>query len=148
MARLSEISVGELDAALEDAGGPRAAKRLLAARIYKRGPSVPMIADWLGTREGTIYRWFDRLESEPIGEAVVDRSRPGRPAELTPAQRAEFEAAVDRPPADAGFDESAWSPALARTFLAREFGVDYSTRHVRRLLAAANRSDTSAEDSS
>jgi hypothetical protein len=31
-----------------------------------------MIAEWLDTREQTIYRWFDRLEEEPIDQAVKD----------------------------------------------------------------------------
>ena len=102
MARLENVSVEELEAALDAADGKRETKRLLVAIIYKRGPSAPMIAEWLDTREQTIYRWFDRLETEPIEQAVKDRQRPGRPPKL---------------------DD--------------EFDVEYSRRHVQRLLQDA-----------
>lgn len=38
----------------------------MVAIIYKRGPSVPMIAEWLDKRERTIYNWLDRLEERSI----------------------------------------------------------------------------------
>jgi len=94
MARLENISVEELEAALDDATGKRETKRLLVAIIYKRGPSIPMIAEWLDTREQTIYRWFDRLEEEPISEAVQDRKRSGRPSKLGEAEREAFQEVV------------------------------------------------------
>jgi transposase len=134
MARLEDVSVEELEDALEDAAEKKEVIRLLVAIIYKRGPSGPMIADWLDIREQTIYRWFDRLENEPIGEAVTDRPRPGRPPKLTEEQREVFRAAMTHQPAEFGFDEPAWSPDLAREFIAEEFGVEYTTRHVQRLL--------------
>ncbi|MEF8838399.1 MAG: helix-turn-helix domain-containing protein [Haloarculaceae archaeon] len=137
MGRLEDVSVEDLEAALEAAEGKTETKRLLVAIIYKRGPSVPMIAEWLNTREQTIYRWFDRLENEPIREAVTDRPRPGRPPKLSDEQRAAFRDAVARPPAAVGFDEPAWSTTLARRYLVEEFGVEYTKRHVQRLLRNA-----------
>jgi len=134
MARLEDVSVEELEAALDEATGKRETKRLLVAIIYKRGPSAPMIAEWLDTREQTIYRWFDRIESEPIDQAVRDRQRSGRPPKLDDAERAAFRDAVQQSPTEAGYDESEWTPDLARQFLEEEFGVDYSRRHVQRLL--------------
>lgn len=137
MARLEDISVEELEEALDEAEGKKETKRLLAAIIYKRGPSGPMIAEWLDTREQTIYSWFDRIESEPISEAVKDRPKPGRPSKLSDQQREEFQTAVNQPPSEAGYDEPAWSTKLAKKFLAEEFGLDYSMRHVQRLLKDA-----------
>jgi putative transposase len=134
MARLEDVSVEELEAALEEATGKRETKRLLVAIIYKRGPSAPMIAEWLDTREQTIYRWFDRIESEPIDQAVRDRQRSGRPPKLDDEDREAFRDAVQRSPSEAGYDGSEWTPDLAQQFLAEEFGVDYSRRHVQRLL--------------
>jgi transposase len=134
MARLENVSVEKLEAALEAATGKRETKRLLVAIIYKRGPSAPMIAEWLDTREQTIYRWFDRMESEPIEQAVRDRQRSGRPPKLDDSQRATFRDAVQGSPTDVGYGDSEWTPDLARRFLAEEFGVEYSRRHVQRLL--------------
>lgn len=134
MARLENVSVAELEGALDEATRKRETKRILVAIIYKRGPSVPMIAEWLDIREATIYRWFDRLESEPISQAVKDRQRPGRPPKLSDEHRERFRAAVQNPPADVGYDESEWTAELAQQFLEDEFEVEYSQRHVQRLL--------------
>jgi len=70
MTRLDNIAVEKLKEALDQATGKRETKRLLVAIIYKQGPSAPMFAEWLHTRKQTIYRWFDRLEEEPIRQAV------------------------------------------------------------------------------
>ncbi len=137
MARLDDVPVEDLEAALENATGKRETKRLMVAIIYKRGPSAPMIAEWLDTREQTIYRWFDRLETEPIEQAVRDRHRPGRPPKLDDADRAKFRAAVQEPPTDVGYDHPAWTTALAQQFLQNAFDVEYSRRHVQRLLKDA-----------
>jgi transposase len=137
MARLENVAIKELEAALDEADGKRETKRLLVAIIYKRGPSAPMIAEWLDTREQTIYRWFDRLETEPIEQAVKDRQRPGRPPKLDDDNQTKFHEVVHKPPTDAGYDQPAWTTALAQQYLEEEFGVEYSRRHVQRLLKDA-----------
>jgi len=137
MTRLENISVEELEDALCDATDKKETRRLMAAIIYKRGPSAPMIAEWLDTREQTIYRWFDRLETEPIEQAVQDRQRSGRPSKLDDADLTAFRQAVQNPPEEAGYDHPAWTTALAQQFLKDEFDVEYSRRHVQRLLKDA-----------
>ena len=137
MVRLENISVEELETALDDATRKKETQRLMAAIIYKRGPSAPMIAEWFGTREQTIYRWFDRLETEPIEQAVQDRQRSGRPSKLDDAGWIEFREAVQHPPKEAGYDHPAWTTGLAQQFLEDEFDVTYSRRHVQRLLKDA-----------
>ncbi len=134
MARLENVSVEELESALDDAPGKREVERLLVAIIYKRGPSAPMIAEWLDTREQTIYRWFDRLETEPIRQAIQDRPRSGRPPKLNEDSRAEFQEAVHNPPTEVGYDQSAWTTTLAQQYLEDEFEAEYTLRHVQRLL--------------
>ncbi|MFC7196893.1 helix-turn-helix domain-containing protein [Halosimplex aquaticum] len=147
MARLENVPVAELEAALDEATGATEATRLVVAIIYKRGPSVPMIAEWLDVREQTIYRWFDRLEAEPIERAVRDRQRPGRPPKLDDGDRAEFRDAVRQTPEAVGYDRPAWTTALARQFLEDAFGAEYSRRHVRRLLKDAGLGRTERPES-
>lgn len=134
MARLESVSTDALEEALDAVDGKKETIRLVAALIYKRGPSVPMIAEWLNVREATIYRWFDRMESEPLREAVQDRPRPGRPPKLSESARETFEEVVREPPTASGFDRDHWTTSLAARYLAEEFGVDYTERHVQRLL--------------
>lgn len=137
MARLEDIAVEELERALETATTKTETKRLIAAIIYKRGPSVPMIAEWLGIRDQTIYTWFDRLETEPLEQALQERARSGRPAKLTDSDREEFLRTVQRSPREVGYDHPTWTAAVAQRFLEEEFDVTYSRRHVQRLLETA-----------
>lgn len=137
MARLENVSVDELETVLDETPGSRETQRLMAAIIYKRGPSVPMIAEWLDIREATIYGWFDRIEDESIKQAVTDRDRSGRPSKLSEEQAEAFERAVRNPPAEAGYDQPAWTTGLARQFLQDQFDVEYTYRHVQRLLKEA-----------
>ncbi len=134
MARLHNRTVDELEEVLDRLEGNREVQRLIAALIYKRGPSVPAIADWLDKREATVYKWFDRLESEPIEQAVKDRQRSGRPRKLRGDDRAEFELALENSPEKVGYTTSEWTVSLAQQYLSIAFDVEYSQRHVRRLL--------------
>lgn len=128
------VSVEELRAALEEVEEKKPTQRLLLAILYKQGPSVPMIAEWFDMRADTIYRWFSEMEREPLLEAVYDDNRPGRPAKLSDEQRAAFEGALQESPAKVGIDAAAWTPTLARRYLRDAFGVEYTLRHVRRLM--------------
>jgi transposase len=134
MAKLETVSTADLEASLSELCGGLEPERVVAAIIYKRGPSVPMIADWLDVQEQTVYRWFDRLEDEPIEQAIQHRPRPGRPSKLGDAAHEEFLEALSESPEVAGYDRSAWTIDLASEYLEDEFGVQYSQRHVRRLL--------------
>lgn len=134
MTLLEDTTIEELQDALDAVATKKPTQRLMLAILYKRGPSVPMIADWFDMREDTIYRWFRRIEREPILDAVYDDPRPGRPPKLTDEQRDAFEAAVQGSPSDIGREGEHWTAAVARAYLADEFDVEYSLRHVRRLL--------------
>jgi len=135
MVRLEDVPMEELEERLVEIDGYREVQRLLVAIMYKRGPSVPMLAEWLDVREATIYRWFDRLEAEPIETAIRDDPRPGRPSKLTKSQRERFRAALQGPPTEVGHGGSEWTTALAQQYLRDAFDVEYSSRHVRRLMA-------------
>lgn len=134
MAKLEDVSVADLHEALDAAVGKKETQRLMLAILYKQGPSVPMLSDWFDMRERTVYDWFDRLEAEPLDEAIHDKPRPGRPPKLTDEQRATFEAALDDAPPDHGIEASAWTPAVAQTYLREQFDAEFTRRHVRRLL--------------
>lgn len=137
MALLESISVEELHDGLDDVEPKKPTQRLMLAILYKQGPSVPMIADWFDMRDDTIYRWFREMEQAPLVEAIHDDPPPGRPPKLTDDEREQFEAAVQAAPEAVGYDAPAWTTKLARRFLTEEFDVEYTPRHVRRLLTEA-----------
>ena len=85
-------------------------------------------------RDGTIYEWLNRFEERPIKDAITDDHRSGRPPKLDEKEREKFELAVNPPPSESGYDQPAWSTKLAKTFLREEFDVEYSMRHITRLL--------------
>jgi len=142
MSKLENVSTDSLRAAWANVDDPDAARRLAPAIAYKEvdGLSQTRAAETFGYSSAWASLWFDRLErlaDEPIGDVVLDEPRSGRPPKLSGRQRDRFEAAVRQPPSEAGFDASAWTVSLARQYLLKEFDVEYSHRHVRRLLSGS-----------
>ncbi|MFB6185472.1 MAG: transposase [Halobacteriaceae archaeon] len=134
MAKLENITVDELREALDEVEDKKPTQRVMLAIIYKQGPSVPTIANWFDMRKETIYSWFSAMESEPLMDAIVDDPRPGRPPKLTEKQSEAFRTALHQSPEMVGYDETEWTPQLAQEYLQDEFAVEYSRRHVRRIL--------------
>src|SRR6056297_2758874 len=137
MGRLDEVTVEELQDALDDVEGKKPTQRLLAAIAYKHDVSQTELAEWHGVQRKTIYNWLTRLEAQPIAQAVRDESRSGRPPKLAPDQQDRVEEALAESPADAGYDASAWTPELVRQYLRETFDVEYSRPSCRRLLNEA-----------
>ena len=139
---LENITAERLREVLESVDEAAATKRVMAAITYKEVDEVTQkeAANLYGFSEGWASKWFnrlERLESEPFKDVVYDEPRSGRPPELTESQRQQFVDVLGEPPEDVGLDAPAWSVPLARTYLEAEFDVQYSDRHVRRLLREA-----------
>jgi transposase len=109
----------------------------MVAIIYKRGRSVSMIAEWLDMRDATIYEWLNRFEERLIEDPITDDLRSGRTLKLDKTELEQFESAVNKPPSRSGYDQPAWSTKLAQKFLMEEYTIEYSMRHISRLLNVA-----------
>ncbi len=134
---MGSIDVGDADAlraALDDADDPKAVKRLMVAIAYEDGVSVDTLGDRYGFPRSTIYSWLSQFESGDVADAIRDSPRPGRPRRLTDAELDELDDALAAAPAAVGLDGDEWTPSLARRYVRREFDVEYSLGHVRRLL--------------
>lgn len=136
---LEDRSEGELRDALVGLPERKPTLRLVAALNYKRGIAVLDIAAMYGVSERTIYNWLDRLESDPLTEAIYDEQRPGRPSRLSEAERSTLEAALSEPPQTSGYDAPEWTPRLVAHHVERAFGEAFSMRHIRRLLNELDR---------
>jgi len=135
---LDEISVDELQDALDNVDGKKPTQRLLAAIAYKNGVTQTELAEWYGVERRTIYGWLTRLETdEPLEQAVRDDKRTGRKRKLSEKQQEEFEQTVHESPEEVGIDAPAWTPALAQQFLEETYDVEYSIPSCRRLLKEA-----------
>jgi len=134
----NEISVEELQDALDNVEGNKQTQRLLAAIAYKNGVTQTEIAEWYGVQRRTIYSWLKRLDTdESLEQAVSDDKRTGRKRKLSKSKQEEFEEIVHKPPEEVGIDAPAWTPALAQDYLEETYGVEYSIPSCRRLLKEA-----------
>jgi transposase len=138
MDHLDEISVEELQDALDNVEENKPTQRLLAAIAYKNGVTQTELAEWHDTGRRTIYSWLMRFDTdEPLEQAVSDAHRSGRKRKLSESQQKEFEQTVHEPPEVVGIDAPAWTPALVQEFLEDTYGVEYSYPSCRRLLKEA-----------
>lgn len=138
MTRLKEVPLEALRAELDEFEDRRPLLRLLAAILYKQGPSVPTLAAWFDVRPATVYAWFDRIESaESVHEAIHDDPRPGRPSKLSTAERRELLQLLRQSPGEVGYPGEAWTPESVADLIHERYDVDYSVRHVRRLMDEA-----------
>jgi transposase len=138
MDHLDDISVEELQDALDNVDGKKPTKRLLAAIAYKNGVTQTELAEWYDVQRRTIYNWLKRLDTdESLEQAVSDDKRTGRNQKLSEPQQEDFEETVHDPPEAVGIDAPAWTPALAQEYLEETYGVAYSIPSCRRLLKEA-----------
>jgi len=142
MATLENISVEDLRQILAEVDDADATKRLMAAITYKEMDDLTQAdaASLYGFSSSWASKWFNRLErlaDEPFEEVVYDEPREGRPSELSDEEYDQFVDALHHPPEEVELDAPAWSVPLARHYLAEQFDVEYSERHVRRLMSEA-----------
>jgi transposase len=135
---LDELSVEELQDALDNVDGKKPTQRLLAAIAYKNGVTQTELAEWYDVQRRTIYSWLKRLDTdESLEHAVSDDKRTGRKRKLSEQQQEEFEETIHDPPSEVGIDAPAWTPALVQQFLEESYDVEYSIPSCRRLLKEA-----------
>jgi len=142
MVSLDNVSTEDLRDVLAEVEGKKPTQRLMVAINYLEEDEATMaeIAQRYGYTGPWLSRWLDRLErlvDEPFEQVVYDEQRDGRPSELSDDECEQFVEALHESPDELGLDASAWTVPLARHYLTEEFGVDYSDRHVRRLMSEA-----------
>ena len=142
MVSLDNVSTEDLRQILAEVEGKKPTQRLMAAINYLEEDDSTMdeVAQRYGYTAGWLSRWLDRLErlaDEPFEDVVYDEHRSGRPTELSDEEYEQLVDVLYNPPDNVGFDAPAWSVPLASAYLREEFDVEYSDRHVRRLLSEA-----------
>jgi transposase len=135
MGKLDSVSTAALRDHLDAVETAKAAKRLMVALAYADGVPATTLSDRYGIPASTVYYWLDRFEQRPLADAIEDEPRPGRPRKLAPEEWERLESALEKPPADAGYDADEWTPALVQRHLEREFSTTYSTGYIRQAFA-------------
>lgn len=137
MDRLDRVSLKELHEQLEQTEGNIPTQRVLAAIGRKQGATLEELGERHNIAEKTVRNWLDRFEEQPLAEAPYDDERPGRPAKLTSEQKADLIGDFQRSPTELGYNRSVWIPELVQTHLAKNYDVEYSLRHIYRLIDEA-----------
>ena len=137
MVRLEDIPKEDLWQLLDDIDGSVPTQRVLAAIATKQGDSTGRLADRHNVSQQTIRNWLDRFDNRPLEDAPFDDPRAGRPRKLTPDEQDRLMAELNESPKSVGFDRQAWFPRLVYHHLQSEYGVEYSLRHIRRLMREA-----------
>jgi transposase len=134
---LEDVTVDELQAALDETDDKTPAKRLIAAIAYKDGIDQITLAEWFDVERKTIYNWLTRLEDNTSVAGATDDYRSGRNRKLSDEQLEKFRETVQQPPTETGIDAPAWTPRLVQELLADRHNADYSIPSCRRLLKEA-----------
>lgn len=137
MSRLVNISLEELQDLLKRVEGKTPTQRVLAAIGWKQDATLEELAERHNVVEKTIRNWLDRFEEQPLSEAPYDESRSGRPTKLTEKQKEILFEELNQSPKELGYDREAWYPELVHKHIVETYNVDYSLRHVYRLMSEA-----------
>ncbi len=128
-----ELSAEELRVAARRTKDSDQLRRLLAIALVLEGASRTEAARVTGMDRQTLRDWVVRYNSEGV-EGLHDRPRPGRPAQLTPAQLAELERLVEAGPDIDVHGVVRWRCVDLQAEIKQRFEVEVSERHVGRLL--------------
>ena len=86
MEHMTDITVDDLQQALDSTDEKTPATRLVAAIAYKNEVTQSELSEWFDVERKTIYNWLTRLEKRDVDEAIRDEHRAGRPRKLSEEQ--------------------------------------------------------------
>ena len=114
-------------------GAYRVARRLHAVLLNHDGYTSGQIATLLKAVRSSVSEWLRNYEQFGY-EGLLEGHRPGRPPELTMAQKQTLADIVDSGPVAYGFLSGVWTSPMITRLIQEEFGVRYHSGHVRKLL--------------
>lgn len=114
-------------------GAYRVAKRLHAVLLNNDGCSSGEIAAVLDAPRSKVSQWLSDYEEFGY-EGLLEGQRSGRPALLDDKQKLTLAQIIDSGPLNHGFASGVWNAPMIGRVIAEEFEVEYTARHVRRLL--------------
>jgi transposase len=135
--RITRATVKQIEQVRQQAfrvGDVRVIKRATAL-LELRTHTVPEAAAVLGLSATTLYRWLRALILEGVS-GLWYRTPPGRPAKLTPTQKAQLKEKLAAGPEAAGYPTGCWNSALIADLIYREWGVLYNVHYLSALLAS------------
>ncbi len=122
-----EVSKDRLVALAKDIPGARAGLKIAALLLSLEGQRPGWIADVLGLTRMSLNRWIRAVNARGL-EALKDRTRPGRPARLTPQIAEQVEAHLEQSPLLFGLNRARWDGPTLVEHLKRQYGLRLKVR--------------------
>jgi transposase len=111
-----------------------AERRKEGVRLLEQGKkSQAEIARVLGVSEAAVSVWNQKLKKHGK-ESLAMKKATGRPAGLTPANKARLLKALEAGATAAGFETERWTQARVQQVIEKRFGVHYHQNYISRLL--------------
>lgn len=111
----------------------RGANRLHAWQLFQDGWAYTQIARALGVSLSADSQWVTTARLH-VPEALRAHPAPGKTAQLTAAQLSELTTLLTQGAEAHSLAGDVWTAPRVAVLIARTFGIQYSDRHVRRLL--------------
>lgn len=111
---------------------PEFRMRIQIILLADEGKSQSQICQKLGCSQATARHWMTIARSGLI--QAWNKTPVGRPHTITQEYLARLKALVGQSPREHGYCFNCWTAQWLNKHLAKEFGVEVSTRHINRLL--------------
>src|SRR5260370_12417242 len=108
----------------------REARRRRAWELKQQGWKQTEIAAALGVTSGAVSQWLTRARADGVEEGLRAHPASGRPPKLTPEQRAQLPALLDRGAGAYGFRGQVWTCKRGGEVFRRTCGVTDVPSHV------------------
>ena len=120
---IKEIQV--LNDALKSTKDGRERDRIRGIILIKKGYNVHKIADIMNVSVRTIYNWKKRYEKNGT-KGLKTKRKPGRKGKLSPEDVEKLIKLLKQ--------KDCWTTREAKELIKNEFGIEYTLRHVARIL--------------
>jgi transposase len=108
-------------------------RREYAVELLKAGKSPAGVARAVSASRSSVSRWQAAYQADRH-QGLQAKPIPGRPARLSPKQRAKLEKLLLAGPVAAGYQTDLWTLERVARLIRQQFGVRYHPGHVWRVL--------------
>ena len=108
-------------------------RRRRAVALLKKGETYRAVAHASGASLSSVVRWFQAFRRKGL-KGLESRPTPGRPCRLSLAQHKQLEKLLLQGAQQAGYSTDLWTLRRIGKLIEKEFGVQYSSSAVWRLL--------------
>jgi len=132
--QLNDEQLRSVEQAINASRSVQVVKRATGIRLLHLGHQPTEVAAMLMVSTGSIYNWHKRFRAEGVA-GLEDRPRSGRPRKADEGYCRELEEALEKPPADYGYDFAIWTLDRLREHLEKRTGRSLSRERFRALMA-------------